>query len=131
MKLLRWFEITICLLSLGSALAVGDSIQLRNGRHLQGKYIGGTTTMVGFMTSGAVEYFATADVLALMFDNNTDSPLNGVLPNHFQPNHRNGDSSSEALPARPRETSTRPRTRKLQSKAKAEPANAVPASVAD
>jgi hypothetical protein len=42
--------------------------------------------MVGFMTSGGIEYFATSDVLALMFDDN-EAPLNGL-----QPNHMNGDS---------------------------------------
>jgi hypothetical protein len=73
-------------LALASTIAAADSIQLRNGRHLQGKYIGGTATLVGFMSSGAVEYFSTSDVLALMFDS-SESPLNDL-----QPNHMNGDS---------------------------------------
>src|SRR5215813_2002696 len=67
-----------CVLGVGRASA--DTLQLRNGRHLQGKYLGGTTAMIGFMSSGGVEYFATADVLALIFDNN-DTPLSGVQPN--------------------------------------------------
>jgi hypothetical protein len=73
-------------LALAATIAAADSIQLRNGRHLQGKYIGGSSTLVGFMSAGAVEYFSTSDVLALMFDN-SDSPLNDL-----QPNHMNGDS---------------------------------------
>ena len=76
-----------------SALAAADSIQLRNGRHLQGKYLGGTTSVIGFMTSGSVEYFATSDVLALMFDA-SEPPLNGLQPNHMN----NGDSSWQAQP---------------------------------
>jgi len=83
---LRFVRNSLLVLLVCSSLAAADSIQLRNGRHLQGKYLGGTTTMIGFMTSGAVEYFATSDVLALMFDS-ADSPLNGL-----QPNHLNGDS---------------------------------------
>jgi hypothetical protein len=55
-------------------------MQLRNGRHLQGKYIGGTTSSIGFMTAGTVEYYATSEVLVLIFDNN-DSPLSGLQPN--------------------------------------------------
>lgn len=80
----------VCILVMCSNPAAADSIQLRDGRHLQGKYIGGTTTMIGFMTSGAIEYFATADVLALMFDN-SEAPLNGLPPNHL-----NGSSSWQA-----------------------------------
>jgi hypothetical protein len=53
------------------AIAGADSIQLRDGRHLQGKYLGGTTTAVEFMTDTAVEYFPVSDVLVLVFDNAT------------------------------------------------------------
>jgi hypothetical protein len=51
------------------AMARADSIQLRDGRHLQGKYLGGTTTAVEFMTDTAIEYFPVSDVLVLVFDN--------------------------------------------------------------
>ena len=106
MNVLRFFRNFLLALAVCSSLAAADSIQLRNGRHLQGKYIGGTTTMVGFMTSGAVEYFATSDVLALMFDG-TESPLNGL-----QPNHMNGDSVGRerlmrSMSVRPRNNSQR------------------------
>jgi len=47
--------------------AMADSIQLRNGRHLNGKYIGGSATLIGFMTSQSVEYFRTSDVTVLTF----------------------------------------------------------------
>ena len=80
MKVLCILTKLICCLAICAGLAQADSMQLRNGRHLQGKYIGGTTTSIGFMTAGAVEYFATSDVLVLIFDNN-DSPLSGLQPN--------------------------------------------------
>ena len=79
MKVL-WLARVICCLAICAGLASADSLQLRNGRHLQGKYIGGTTNSIGFMTAGAVEYFATSDVLVLIFDNN-ESPLSGLQPN--------------------------------------------------
>jgi hypothetical protein len=50
------------------AIARADSIQLRDGRHLQGKYLGGTTTAVEFMTDTAIEYFPISNVLVLVFD---------------------------------------------------------------
>ena len=79
MKVL-WLTRVIFCLAICAGLASADSLQLRNGRHLQGKYIGGTTNSIGFMTAGAVEYFATSDVLVLIFDNN-ESPLSGLQPN--------------------------------------------------
>jgi len=46
-----------CCLSAFVSLAAADSLQLRNGRHLQGKYIGGSSTAIGFLTAGTLEYF--------------------------------------------------------------------------
>ena len=43
-------------------------MQLRDGRQLRGRYVGGTTTSVGFMTDRAVEYFPISSVLVLLFD---------------------------------------------------------------
>jgi hypothetical protein len=80
MKSLRFLLEISCCLALCAGLAGADSIQLRNGRHLQGKYIGGTTTAIGFMTGGTIEYFATTEVLVLMFDNGNDSPLSEMKP---------------------------------------------------
>lgn len=81
MKVLRLFSKVICCLAVCVALSRADSIQLRNGRRLQGKYVGGTTTAVGFMTAGTVEYFATSEVLVLMFDGGNDTPGEGLQPN--------------------------------------------------
>lgn len=81
MKVLRFLGKFACCLAVCASFASADSLQLRNGRHLQGKYIGGTTTAIGFMTGATVEYFATSEVLALIFDNGSDAPLSGLQPN--------------------------------------------------
>ena len=73
-----WFVVTF------TTLAACDSIELRNGRHLQGKFIGGTATVVGFMTNGSVQYFSITDVLALIFDNSSELPLGGVQPQSME-----------------------------------------------
>jgi hypothetical protein len=78
MKVLRLVgKLAACLL-VCAALAGADSLHLRNGHHFQGKYIGGTTTSIGFITGGSVEYFATSDVLALIFDSANETPLSGL-----------------------------------------------------
>ncbi len=79
------------------SLAAADSIALRNGRQIQGKYVGGTPTIIGFMIGTTVEYFATADVLALTFDRNPDTPLGGVQPESAQPAPMKGAASSSKL----------------------------------
>jgi hypothetical protein len=64
-----------------AAFAHSDSIELRDGRHLRGKYLGGTATAVGFMTDRAVEYFPTSSVLVLVFDPSAvDDRSGGLVP---------------------------------------------------
>jgi hypothetical protein len=60
--------------------------------------------MIGFMTSGSVEYFQISDVLALMFDNNVEPAVNGL-----QPNHMNGDLPHITFPGTAQKISTHPR----------------------
>lgn len=124
MKVLRFTENLILVMAVCCSLASADSIQLRDGRHLQGKYIGGTTSVIGFMTSGAVEYFPTTDVLALMFDS-ADAPLNGL-----QPNHMNGDSSWQPQPDM-RTMSVRPRRSNQHSQIELKRANVISWSLTD
>jgi len=88
MRIARVFLETALVLATCGSLAVADSIELRNGRHLQGHFIGGTSTTIGFMSGTTVEYFATSDVLALMFDNSDASgggalqrPMSGPVSN--------------------------------------------------
>lgn len=110
MKVLRFFGKIGCCLAAFVVLAGADSLQLRDGRHLQGKYIGGTTTAIGFMTGGTVEYFATTDVLVLIFDNGNDTPLSGLQPNPMRgssPARRSGIARLRQISA-----SSRGRTRR-------------------
>lgn len=106
MKVLRLIGQFGCCLLACAILARADSIQLRDGRHLQGKYLGGSTTAIGFMTGGTVEYFPTADVLLLIFDHNGDSPLSGLQPSPMQ-----GSSRAQPSSARVRQISVSSRDR--------------------
>jgi len=62
----------IALLSIG---AHSDSIALKNGRLLYGKYFGGSSDTVGFVSGRNPEYFATSDILFVVFDSDQDSNL--------------------------------------------------------
>ena len=89
MKTLRFLGKIVGCLAVCAVLARADSLQLRSGRHLQGKYVGGTATAIGFMTSGAIEYFPTSDVLVLIFDSASDS-LGGLQPSPMKGHSRSG-----------------------------------------
>jgi len=49
--------------------ASADTLELRDGRVLQGKYLGGTRAVLRFEVDGAVQTFNTNDVVALTFTN--------------------------------------------------------------
>jgi len=49
------------------ATAWADTLELKGGRILRGRYLGGTQNTVRFEVSGQVETFAIADVLAITF----------------------------------------------------------------
>jgi hypothetical protein len=70
-------QMSFFLLVAASALtAYCDSLELRDGRHLHGKYVGGTTTDISFMADGIVQRIAVSDVLLLVFgDMNVEAPL--------------------------------------------------------
>jgi len=83
--------------------------------------------MIGFMTSGSVEYFQTSDVLALMFDNNVEPSVNSL-----QPNHMDGNSPQMTLPGVAQKIGTHFRSaRKPHSRPELKEADAVIRFVAD
>jgi hypothetical protein len=73
--------ITFCIavltigIGLGSS-AWGDSLQLHDGRHFDGQYVGGTERVVAFLTQGSVQYFQVADVMLVTFGNSTGRTVN-------------------------------------------------------
>ncbi len=106
----RFCARALCFLVVCASLAAADSLELSNGRHLQGKYVGGTATVIGFMTGATVEYFPTAEVLALIFDRSPDTPLGGVQPeSHLQPDPMKSQLPNEA--AKLQQTSGEKRSR--------------------
>jgi hypothetical protein len=85
-------SITFCIaaltigIGLGSS-ARGDSLQLHDGRHFDGQYVGGTESVVAFLTLGSVQYFPVADVMLVAFGNGTGRTVNplGLEGAHLAP----------------------------------------------
>src|SRR5467141_2006844 len=47
--------------------ATADTLELKDGRVLKGKYLGGTQAVLRFELNGEVQTFNTADIVALTF----------------------------------------------------------------
>jgi hypothetical protein len=100
-------SITFCIaaltigIGLGSS-ARGDSLHRHDGRHFDGQYVGGTESVVAFLTLGSVQYFPVADVTLVAFGNGTARTVNplGVEGARLAPM-----SQKSALPR----SATRPR----------------------
>ena len=100
MKHLKWPGATvigILVLACVSACPLfADSLVLRNGEHVQGKFAGGTQGVIAFVTDRGTAYYNVSDVLAMTFEVEQSGPYNGSnaapkLPSsgqNFQPESR-------------------------------------------
>lgn len=49
------------------SVAAADTLELKNGKVMQGRYLGGTAAIVRFEVNGEVQTFSTSDIVALTF----------------------------------------------------------------
>jgi len=56
-----------------AGIGVADTLELKDGRVLQGKYLGGTQAVLRFQVNGDVQTFPTNDIVALTFTRNSGS----------------------------------------------------------
>ncbi len=90
MKRFVRFVATAALGLLFVVIAAADTLELRDGRVLQGRYLGGTQAVLRFEVNGNVEAFSVNDVVAVTFTRGggsdifhasleTDVTVNGML----------------------------------------------------
>src|SRR5260370_1850855 len=62
--------------------AAADTLELKDGRVLKGKYLGGTQAVLRFEINGEVQTFNTTDAVALTFTGNAGryTPAAGPAP---------------------------------------------------
>src|ERR1700752_2286880 len=71
----NWSKLTltaVAALALAGA-AFSDTLELKDGRVLQGRYLGGTQVVLRFEVNGEVQTFPTNDIVALTFTHNSGS----------------------------------------------------------
>src|SRR5712664_4730099 len=57
-----------------AGLGFADTLELKDGRVLQGKYLGGTQSVLRFEVNGDVQTFPTNDIVALTFTRSSGYP---------------------------------------------------------
>ncbi len=65
--------------------AVADTLELKDGRVLKGRYLGGTQAMLRFELNGEVQTFNTSDIVALTFTNYSRNSTPAAAPAADQP----------------------------------------------
>ncbi len=60
--------------------SAADTLELRDGRVLKGKYLGGTQTVLRFELNGEVQTFSTVDIVALTFTGGPRSSAPAPVP---------------------------------------------------
>jgi len=80
----------IIALWLGASLAWADSLELKNGSLIKGKFLGGTESEISFQVGSSVQKYNLADIVSLKFDSEraaSDQPKASTssLPSEPQP----------------------------------------------
>jgi hypothetical protein len=74
-RLILGVVVSLCLAS--SMTARADSLELKNGSLIKGKFMGGTETEITFQVGSSLQHYNLADVVSLSFD--SDRPLRSDL----------------------------------------------------
>jgi hypothetical protein len=75
----KWIGAAILSAALGGA-AAADTLELKDGRVLQGKFLGGTQAILRFQVDGDVQTFSTNDIVALTFTRGSSQPQQMPAP---------------------------------------------------
>lgn len=96
-----------------AGFASADTLELKDGRVIQGRYLGGTQAVLRFEVNGEVQTFPTNDIVALTFTRNSGSPPapappsapaaqlapSNPPPSSYNSNSNSGSGSDVSLPA--------------------------------
>src|SRR6266566_1620005 len=77
-------------LCLVESIACADSLELKNGSLIKGKFMGGTESEISFQVASSVQKYNLADIVSLKFDSERGAsdqpkPSTSLLPSEPQP----------------------------------------------
>jgi hypothetical protein len=80
MKSVNRFLVAVALALFFVGAAAADTLELKDGRVLKGKYLGGTQVVLRFEVNGEVQTFNTTDAVALTFTGNSARSAPAAAP---------------------------------------------------
>ncbi len=80
MKRVKHFLAAVLLGLFFVGVAAADTLELKDGRVLKGKYLGGTQAVLRYEINGEVQTFNTTDIVALTFTANSRSTAPAMAP---------------------------------------------------
>jgi len=98
MKLkLKYGSLTVLILA--ASLASADTLELKNGSVIKGKFLGGTQTDITFRIGSTVQKFAVADVVSLRFDSEGVPDTPALQPRSSLPDSPSPAPAVDSQPA--------------------------------
>lgn len=76
----RQFAYAIAVTFLLASFAFGDSLELKNGSLIKGKYLGGTEGEISFRVGTTVQQYAVSDVVSISFDDHSRASMPAPEP---------------------------------------------------
>src|SRR5579875_2429269 len=71
---------TVVLAGFFVATTHADTLEMKNGSLIHGKFVGGSEFNIRFLVNGVVKYYSTKDILTLTFDSSTAAPAPATPP---------------------------------------------------
>ncbi len=82
MKRLRLMLVVIVFACLAVSLSWADSLELKNGSLIKGKFVGGTDTQITFQVGSSRQTYNIADIVSLKFDSDRSASDASILTPH-------------------------------------------------
>ena len=86
-------------LILAASMASADTLQLKNGSQIKGKFLGGTETEISFQVGSTVQKYTVADIVSLKFDSEGVPDAPAVQPQSSLPDNPSPVAAVETKPA--------------------------------
>ena len=75
----------LTMLTLAASMAWADTLELKNGSLIKGKFLGGTETDISFQVGSSVQKYNVADVVSLKFDSESTASAPAPRPQSLLP----------------------------------------------
>ena len=89
----------LTVLALAASMAWADTLELKNGSLIKGKFLGGTETEISFQVGSSVQKYNVADVASLKFDSDGVADAPATQPQSSLPDNPSPVAAVEMKPA--------------------------------